>query len=296
VDFREIFFDTDEEIRHYFGQDDPEAERAQWRTLFTSSNAILYKDSPEVVEVLNHRHGCRSQSMRFCTYCCDDFLTRQPDMELLNSPEPPRSAVFAGGLHGTSASHGYSHHLTILDAAQAVTKAGLDFTIFNASDRNGQGFELYSERGVNNPRYSYRFAVSNDHLGDALMNYELGWNLMDFRLGVETRFCFHTLFGTKLYAYLDAGLPVIVSRETRFVAKFVEEHGIGITMDWEELDIFSQIVKATDWQAIRANVARVRQEHSMARQFPKILDFYNQVLGRKAFSSTTQHAPQDDIA
>lgn len=294
VDFREIMFDTDEDIRRYFGQDDPKAEREQWRTLFTASDGILYMDSPEIVDVLARRHGFCPPAMRFCTCCCEEFLSRRPDPELLASPAAPRRAVFAGGLHGNPKSHGYAHHISILDAARTVTGAGLDFTIFNATDHTGQGFEPYTDLAKANPRFFYRFAVPNDRLGDALMDHDLGWNVMDFSRGVETRFCFQALFSTKLYAYLDAGLPVVASRETRFVADFVEEHGIGLTLSWNELDQIPARLKSADWQSIRANVTRLRQEHSMARQFPKVLDFYNGVLGREVFPAVT--ASPDSLA
>lgn len=283
VDFREVMFDTDEALRLRFGAVDAAAERAQWRTLFTGADGILYMDSPEVVDLLAARHGARPPSLRFCTCCCEEFLSAQPDPERMSSAAPPRRLVFAGGLHASAACHGFEQHQTILDAARALTAGGLEFTIINATDGTGQGFEPFLELARTNPGFRYRLAVPNDRLGDALQDYDLGWNALDFRQGVESGYYFRTLFSSKLYGYLDAGLPVAVSRQTRFVADFVEEHGIGITLDWEELDDLPARIRGTDWREVRANVARLRLEHSMTRQFPAVLAFYNQIMGRQAF-------------
>lgn len=275
-DFRQIMYD-EQDMASHFGIHDMGAEYDQWQTVFTRASGVIHMDSPEIIETLSEKYSHRPECLYFNTYVCPEFHTGRRNETVSNAL--PQKIVFAGGLHGGVQSHSFSQHKTIRDVAEILTGQGFRFQIVNASDKGGGGFDYYSDLSFKFQGFSYRSAVSGHSLSTYLAGHDLGWNVLGFEHGEETPFYYKTLMSSKLFDYLQAGLPVVVSKTTEFVADFVKENGIGLVLGFDELHMFSDRVRETDWADVRWHVRKASTVYSMENQMPRLISFYKKLSG-----------------
>lgn len=289
-DFREVMHGGDETIGTNFGITDMALELELWRQVFTLATGILYLDSPEVLEDLSRRHAHRPKALHFQSYVLDEWLAPDPAALRGQQDRLPANIVFAGGLHKPS-QHGYACHGSFFGGIRRVMDQGFSFCIINGSDPggnnpgSGEGFECYLDMARQRPDFSYEPALPNDRLAARLADFELGWNAQNLNEGAEKPYYFRTLMGSKLYNYLEAGLPCVVATESAYVADFVRTKNIGLALCWADWDRFGELARQADWAAIRASVARVRRESTMARHAPRLYSFYNDIAGRRLFTA-----------
>lgn len=282
-DFREVMHGGDPAIGKNFGITDMPLELELWRRVFTEATGLMHLDSPEVVEDLSRAHGHKPKALHFQSYILDEWLAPAPAALAGDEKRIPRDIVFAGGLHKAS-QHGHALHSTFHGGISRVMDQGFSFTVINGCDQgSGEGFEDYLGMAASRPEFHYQSAVPNDRLVPLLARHELGWNAQCFGLGAENPYYYRTLMGSKLYNYLEAGLPCVVATETAYVADMVRRKNIGLALAWEDWDRFGELAAKADWEAIRASVVRVRKESTMARHAPRLYSFYNEIAGRRLF-------------
>ena len=282
-DFREIMFDKQGLTQNNFGVENLALELKMWGEIFTGAAGIIHLDSPEIVERLSHLHGHTPLALFFQSYVSEEWLSHWNLLEKTVHEEMPETIVFAGGLHQPY-QHGYAFHDSFLNGVLGLVEQGFEFTIFNGCDSKGEGYAAYQEKSRSIPRFHYRLAVPNFTLARELAAFDLGWNAQNMDTGNEDEYYFRTLMASKLFNYLEAGLPCVVSSYTTFVADFVREHNIGITLEWDQWADFGRIAASTDWESIRAAVATARKTLTMERNMGRFIRFYNTACGREIFS------------
>lgn len=284
-DFREIMFDELGLTQKNFGVDNLPLEMEMWGEVFTGAAGIIHLDSPEIVERLSRRHGHTPLSLFFQSYVSEEWVAEWDIPDKPDVADLPRSIVFAGGLHKPS-QHGYAFHGSFLDGTLGLVDQGFEFTIFNGCDNGGPGYEVYTDKDRDVPGFHYRKAVPNFELAKHLSAYDLGWNAQNMATGNENEYYFRTLMGSKIFNYLEAGLPCVISSYSTFAAKYVLDHNIGIALDWEQWPDFGAMARNTDWEAIRASVIEARRTLTMERNMGRLIRFYNQACGREIFAET----------
>ncbi|GFK94930.1 hypothetical protein NNJEOMEG_02778 [Fundidesulfovibrio magnetotacticus] len=288
IDFRELMYDDGVSVdleahKQAFGVQDAGLEFELWRRIFTGAAGVVYKDSPESLRHLSRRHGHTPRAIEFQSYVCPEWM---PPEALRPRDGTPSRAVFAGGLQCDPAQHDFKTCRTTLDVALSLARQGFHFTVYNACDNGLGGFEAFRELADANERFAYHPAVPNHLLARALSAHDLGWNYQHFEQGSETAFCHARVMSSKIFNFLEAGLPVVASRYTAYVASYLEAHDIGLGVESRDIGDFAALVRETDWDRLHAGVARARDTLSMDRHFPRLLDLYNHVTGKTLFAGT----------
>lgn len=283
-DFRQLMFDRDADMKRYFGIADLQTEKKEWRQIFVKSGGIVHIDSSEIIERLAECYDHTPKKLAFGSYICRSFSNSVKTAPQEGGPLP-KKIVFTGGLQNNRYSHGYIQHSSIIKIAEQLADLGFEFTIINASDRDGTGFDNYLKQSERIPGFHYRTAVSGNRLSHHLQEYDLGWNVLDFENGSESAYYYKTLMSSKLFDYLQAGLPVVVSDVTAHVTDFVRDNGIGIVVNYKNLNDLATIVAHTNWQRIHENIRIAQNKYSMEVNLPRLFSFYNQVCDSDVFSS-----------
>jgi hypothetical protein len=284
-DFREIMFENPDKAKFYLNIDDMDREGRDWRTIYTGCDGLIYKDSPEIIHHLNMKHRTQPPAVQFMSYVAEDYICRARHC---GAPDMPH-IVYAGCVHNSPASHAYPVYATLFDVIKKLAASNIRFTVVNAMDTDGRGYEPYLELADRYQNFNYLPAKAQDELAGFLAGFDLGMLYFDYSRAVESEFFYHTTFGSKLFNYLEAGLPIIVSAYTRYMAEVIERHGIGVVVrDTEEFDKLGGLIRKIDWSKMRNQIDVYRMNYSMEKQMPRLLDFYNQVGKRRLFKSNIQ--------
>jgi hypothetical protein len=122
----------------------------------------------------------------------------------------------------------------------------------------------------------YRFgmgALPRD-VGTMLRDYDLGLMVYDYQGLVLGEDHFRLLIPAKVFMYLEAGLPLLVSRRAQATAQFAEEHGFGVGVSDEQLRELPAFLRGLDLPALRRGALKAREVFSMDRQIPRLIELY----------------------
>ena len=139
--------------------------------------------------------------------------------------------------------------------------------------------------GRNYPRMRVLDGVPPDQLSETLAPYDFGILVMVFddsvlRIGHGQR---TGVVANKIFSYLEAGLPVIVSAEYEEMARIVREHGLGLAVASDELPALGSILEEFDYATAAANVRRYNETHGMAQEIGRLIALYDAAVdGRRS--------------
>ena len=118
--------------------------------------------------------------------------------------------------------------------------------------------------------------VPPNKLSESLKNFDFGISLAAVdRDALDVRpLHFRTAVGTKIFAYLEAGLPIIVNKENEYIAHIVESNGLGFAVNTSEFGEISDRITAFDYAECIRNIKEYNKVHSMDQEIIRVTDLY----------------------
>jgi hypothetical protein len=194
-------------------------------------------------------------------------------------PVPARTGpwrlVHAGQIKPSSSSRRIFGDLHVRPTIQTLTAQSLHVTAYAAALPGGIDEMLgeYVEVAANDPGFRLEPRLPVQALVDALHgrhHYGILLYPFDDDLVVGRRHL-QTALASKLFVYLAAGLPVLVSPELGYMAELVRAHGIGLVVPREELATLAERLDDVDHTALCGAVARAQPEFCIERHLPAVL-------------------------
>ena len=187
----------------------------------------------------------------------------------------PWRLVHAGQIKPSSSSRRVFGDLHVLPTIRTLTSQGLHVTAYTSALPGSLRDALpeYCDEAARNPMFALEPRASIERLIAALHGaHDFGILLYPFPDDlVVGRRHLQTALASKLFAYVAAGLPVLVSPELGYMAELVRAHGIGLVVPSAELATLAARLHDTDHDALRAAVARAQPEFCIERHLPDVL-------------------------
>ncbi len=299
LDFKQIVFENDKQAAEFLGLTKLEliAEQAAQKEVYSRAQGVIIKDSPKIIEHLAHEYKHNPKWLNFNSYISSDLVIPATP----NSHENPKKLcsdggihiVYAGCLHNNPHWHPTPIFRSTLTAIQQLNEQGIHFSIYNAMDSTGEGFEEYLNLAANNSLFDYNFAVPYDKLPGILAQYDFGWFCFDFSHAVESTFFHRTTMGSKIFSYLEAGIPILISPEQAYMTSVVEDLGVGLPLQFKEIPDLTNRIKNMDRTQIMRNIQKAQDTMTMDKQLPRLVSFYNDIItsySPKKYPEKTKHA------
>lgn len=190
---------------------------------------------------------------------------------------PPYRLVYAGNVNASCAPRPVFGDVQLLDLIKLLTAQGLRFTLFMNPYLRGQSglYQDYEHERRGNPLFRIEdglppeelpAAIAGHHFGTMLYRYPPDMVLLD----AHRRF----ILPTKFFAYLEAGLPVLVSEEIEALAGIVRGHGLGLAVSQARLADLPGLLATVDYAALKAGVAAWRRDNGLRRHIGELIDLY----------------------
>ncbi|MBC8070151.1 MAG: hypothetical protein IAG13_17585 [Deltaproteobacteria bacterium] len=201
-----------------------------------------------------------------------------PPRAWMRPPVPRRSGpwrcVHSGQLKPSTSSRAAFGDLHYLPMIELLTRQSIAVTAYGAA---GGSDDEYAHADIEG--FSFHARIEVRALVDALHGaHDFGLLLYRFDddLAVGTRHL-QTALASKLFVYLAAGLPVLVSPELEFMAELVRTHGIGLVIEPGELPRLGERLDACDFAGLQAAVARAQRGFCAEHTCDDVLALLEQV-------------------
>lgn len=189
--------------------------------------------------------------------------------------------VYAGQVMNNQAPAAVFGDLDYLSLIRELTQQGAELTVFNSvfSTRElcQDLFGDYHREMRNNPRFVFREGIDMPGIIRALHGkYDYGLVLFDFDrdLAVGKSHLRETM-ASKIFTYLSAGLPVIVSEELNHMAEFVRENGIGIVVGKDERSNLVKMLEDIDPRQFIDNIEVAQKKYAIERFVDRFTEWLN---------------------
>ncbi|MBS3964062.1 MAG: hypothetical protein KGZ80_06125 [Methylomonas sp.] len=280
-------------MRQTWGDDVAALQQVQMaceQYLVHHADGIVYQGCRRIMDLLGGT-GRPSRWLQFLCYPLPEFyVATDPERPV---PQRPR-LVFAGGIPPVNAKHPAAlfSDAQLLDTVETIVGQGFALDVYNNPLKMAEEdyVDVYADHLALAERYpNYRFLKGElpGRIAQIISDYDLGLIVYDYAdtllVGAEH---FKTLIPSKLFMYLEAGLPVLVSHRAEATAEFVERHGCGLAISAEQLRDLPNVLQGLDWLALRKGVLAARERLSMDSQVQRLIGFYR-LCGQPHKQATT---------
>lgn len=244
---------------------------------FKNADAILAR-SPENYLALKMFAIDNKPSLFFADYCDNDYFTNT--QLTINDSKSEISIAYSGGILGKHLKNKLSQGLTDFYALiEELEKQQVHFNIYPSPFLNKEQYYDYIEASQTLDYLHVHESVLQKNLAKELSNYHFGV-LPHFRTG-ESKITDDKLDrGTslKFYNYLEAGIPILVSSEMKYMSWIVKRYGIGIVFDRKDFPNIRQLILSHDYNMLKSNVIQIREKLSMKNNLPRLISFINKLI------------------
>jgi hypothetical protein len=241
-------------------------------------NCLLHADglvahSLEPNIVLRKYDRGKPPALFFPLYCDNDCF--QPNEKIL-SPDDIHF-VYAGGVAGSFRNKTHFGSIQFHGLIKTLSEQKIHFHIYPSPANFRADYEEYEEIARTNPWFHFHEPVKQEDLHRELSKYHFGiipFFKKDAGLSLEkTRYA----TSLKLFNYIEAGIPVIVSRDVLYQSWIAERYHAGIAMMPDDMLKIRDIVCGIDYRILVAGLVREREKISLKKHIARIGYFYKSI-------------------
>jgi len=271
----------------------PDAERAEAEGYFTKNelsriiacerwlrdnlDGFIYKNTGRWMEAACRR--ARAPSLRLLP-CHSARLRKRPVPRRGGAPR----LLFTGKIAPSSWSRSYYGDVMLEKVFQVLLRQGMEVTAYPTPVVPVDSFERqYAEYHTLArlwPAFRFEPPASLDQVIAVGRDFDYGLMLYSFegvRVGKEH---LKGAMASKMFTYLAAGLPVLVSRELESMAAFVERHQVGLVLSDDMLPRLREALETVDLHRLKENVEKVQERYVMENFAGRLLRFFDMVVSR----------------
>jgi len=282
-DIGSIYADRDSMCREW-GTAIVDGDIAMERFILHRADAFVHQWSPAIEPVLERMHGAMPPALQFQPYPCHEFLAYGDD-KLSNEDGVIRFAYAGNPCPVASNTPGALFPGRYLpETVEALCGQGFAVDIFmdpSKADWFHDPEGRYALARQRCPRFQMRRGVAPHELPRLINRHDFG--LIALKVEMAATLVrpekWRLDMANKFFAYMEAGLPVLVNAESGYIAEMVEHHGVGVAVSSEELDTVGARLRQLDYAEMAANVKRFNTEHMMDRQIDRLVALYDRIGG-----------------
>ncbi len=272
-----------------YGEIDADLSIFSEKFVFNKCAGVIVGYSQDACRMLKQRYNSSVPVLEFHNYVCDDFIC--DGAEKYSAKDGKIHLVYGGNVAPSHLPQRLFGDVQFHGLIDKVTSQGICFDIFHSPHlsriRAKQFLADYIELSQANPLFNLRHGLAPDVATREFAKYDFGAMIYLFDRGTFLKIHNDMRLPGKIFTYLEAGLPIIISEELSYPARIVRDYEIGIVVSQRDLEHLPAIIGSCDLDKLRANVRQARQELSMARHIGRLVQFYDQITAAQTPDSNS---------
>ncbi|MGB0681450.1 MAG: hypothetical protein ACPGOV_02015 [Magnetovibrionaceae bacterium] len=265
------------------------------KVILENSDAVISRFPPDVASEWLAENGVPDlEHLEFQAYPCREYFDHEPDKP--SAKDGRIRLVYAGALIPPK-----GHPKTLfpewgmVQAFEWILDQGMMIDVYSPPQfENEKIHELLIDFHRLIDRFPDSFRLLNGlppgQLSQVLKPYDYGILLFNWEPGTDALRDLQKrgVMATKLFTYLEAGLPVLVNAEYTGMAGFAEGNGVGLGIASETLPNLKSHLEEQDYQALVDGVLSYRDRHSMEKEIARLSGLYDELLDSGKVATSDQ--------
>ena len=216
-------------------------------------------------------------SLFFPLYCDDDFFQPKMRKQLANEIH----IVYAGGVAGSHRNPKQYGNTQFHALIEILSKQELHFHIYPSPSNIRADYEEYEEIAKTNPYFHFHEPVSQQALAKTLNQYDFG--ILPFFKELSEQSADKLKYATtlKLFNYLEAGIPIIVSTAIDYQAWLVNRSKTGLLIQLEDRTRLREKISKLNYSVLLQSVEVTRKKWALSLNTKRLISFYDSLLKAK---------------
>lgn len=252
------------------------------KEIYAATPAVAYRYQDSVVEEFRAANGLDFAGIRILRPVDRSLLTQGNRLPKLSAQTGRTHIAFINALNIDpllDSDLGW-RKADVWEFLSMLNPLDMSLSVFNAVDWGTGGYEDLEDEARNNPLFDYSPRIDFERLVPEISRRDFGWLYRRVDSPQSLRYC-QTHLPFSVVGFLNAGLPIIVSRELEYIASLVQEWGVGIVLAKDQWHLLPQRIATFDHEACARNIAAACEELDEVRQGHKLGSFLLQVMREK---------------
>jgi hypothetical protein len=241
---------------------------------FEHADGICHKGPPLEIEYYR-QHGYKINCPEIQWLGgCDEELFADSNAKKVSDRDGKTRLVYAGSI-SPDPKYEYKYFIPL---AKEIAKQKVHLHIYPSNPSEYKHSE-YLELSQKEQYFHFHKHVPYNELSREISKYDWGI-LIEKNIRSERYIEEKPKVGmaTKLFSYMEAGLPIIVGDHLLPIKEFVETNKIGFSVKDDEINKISELIKGYDYTEMKRNVLRSREIWSLRNQARYLEEFYQKVI------------------
>lgn len=225
-------------------------------------------------------HGSLTKFYQFFPYPRKKYCVSKSIDVILNEPI---KLVFAGGVSQINKQLKInSYPGGLYSALDELANQNLEIQVYHdpnrpiEKDKAMQDYLPLSEKYEN---IYFKNGFSPEEIVGEISDYNFG--IILYKYNIEEMMMRPELlkfgYGTKLFSYFEAGLPVIVNAEYEAMASYLEKHSLGISVYSNDICKLESIIQKIDYKKLKKGVEMYCENYSMEKKIHDLVSLFDQL-------------------
>ena len=221
-----------------------------------------------------YKIATKNKRLFFPLFCDDDMFcdnTKQLDLQNI-------SLVYAGEIQGANRDKKQFGNVQFFDLIEILSAQRIHFHVYGTPHSYKLFGEEYRQVERVNPYFHLHAPVAQSHLPNELSKYHFG--IIPFFKTNTALLDDKNYYSTslKLFNYIEAGIPVLVSDEIVFQKWIACRYGAGIAICKEDLLHLRTMIEQIDYSKFTAHLVEQRGKLSLKNNIHRLSHFYQDII------------------
>ncbi|MEO5571314.1 MAG: glycosyltransferase [Bacteroidia bacterium] len=234
----------------------------------------LVSHSLEFQEALRRYDIKKKPANIFFPLCCDDDVAENKKG---NFDPGNIHVVYVGEVAGSFRDSKQFATIQFHYIIEEFSKQKIHLHLYAAPGTLSDDINEYKNIEKQNQYLHIHETVHQSKLAHELSQYDFGLIPFFFKDTIHSWEKFKYSTSLKLFNYVEAGIPVISTKDIIFQSWIVERYGMGITINKTDIPNLKSIIGKTDYNLFLKNIEKNRPAISLSKHVPRLLKFYETI-------------------
>lgn len=239
---------------------------------FQHANGIIHRGPKiEIDYYKSHGYKITCPMLRYLDYCNKEFFA-EPNVKKLSSEDRKYHIAHIG-------SGIFSHQGVAM--IKKIIKQKIHYHLYSIPHSliSPNIFKELIMLNKNEKYFHFEKPVPFDKVAIEISKYDFGAHIREKKSYQGfSPIILKVVTSNRIYTYLEAGLPIMISDHYECMKKIVEENKVCLSVKDEELNNLHNIIDKCNYEELRANVFKVREKLLIDNYAEKLEEFYDSII------------------
>lgn len=214
----------------------------------------------------------------FFPLCCDDDV--QENKKGIFNPDEFH-VVYVGEVAGSFRDSKQFATIQFHSIIEEFSKQNIHLHLYAAPGTMQDDIDEYRQMAKENRFVHMHESVHQSALAKELSQYDFGLIPFFFKDTIHDWAKFKYSTSLKLFNYVEAGIPVISTKDIVFQSWIVERYGFGIAIEKKDIENLKSIISYHSYENFLSNIKINRPKISLANHIKRLINFYDKVIAKE---------------